>query len=407
MVANKIELCSRDACTGCEACRSICPEDCIKMVLDREGFLYPEINEDKCIRCNRCRNVCPILTEMPSSFQRDEIPKTYACWINNEAIRRQSSSGGLFSAIAMSVLDEGGVVFGAAFDNNMHLHHVCVDDIAGLEKLRRSKYIQSEIGDSYKLVKGFLDQNRRVFFVGAPCQIAGLNKFLGQDYDNLVTADFICHGVPSPGVFSEYVKYLESIYACRLEDIIFRDKRKGWPISLFAIGRLYTGKEVMLTGRENGYFYGFLMNYFLRNCCYNCAFKKMPRCGDFTIADFPGIQREYPDEAHKGISCLLANSSTAKEYVELLRSKVRFFEEPFSKAREGNRNLYCSVLMPVERELFFNEFNKQPFAVLTKKYLIPPFKARIRAFVKCCLSLRAILFMQKCKYLCEKILKGF
>ncbi len=394
-----VELCSRDACTGCEACRSICPEGCIRMVEDKEGFLYPAIDEDKCIHCDRCRSVCPILSEMPPGFQREALPKTYACWINDDSIRLRSSSGGLFSAIAMSALDDGGVVFGAAFDKNMHLCHIGVDDIVSLEKLRRSKYIQSEIGDSYKLTKNFLDQGKRVFFVGAPCQIAGLNKYLGKDDNNLITADFICHGVPSPGVFSEYVKYLENIYGCRLIDINFRDKRKGWSSSLFAIGRFDNGKEVMLSGRKNGFRHGFCQDYFLRNSCYNCAFKIMPRCGDFTIADFGGIHDKYPNEVHKGISCLLVNSSKGEKHVNILNTRVSFFKEPFSKARGGNRNLYRSAAIPAERDFFFDDFNKKPFTMLMEKYLTPPLIIRIRAFIKCRLNLRAILFIEKIRRL--------
>jgi len=172
-MAISIELCDRDLCTGCEACRNVCPQDCIKMVANSEGFLYPEIDEKECVGCGHCRSVCPILSEMPSNFHRKEVPETYACWTDDDEIRRQSSSGGLFSVIAMSVLESGGIVFGAAFDEYMRLRHVGVDNAAGLEKLRRSKYVQSEIGDSYEQVKNFLDLGRRVFFVGAPCQVAG------------------------------------------------------------------------------------------------------------------------------------------------------------------------------------------------------------------------------------------
>lgn len=399
MPIDKIELCNRDDCTGCETCQSICPEGCIRMVQDREGFLYPALDEDKCIRCHCCRDFCPILSAIPSSFQRKENPKTYACWINDDSIRLQSSSGGLFSAIAMDVLNDGGVVFGAAFDENMHLHHTAVEQAADLDPLRRSKYIQSEIGDAFRRVKDCLYRGRRVFFVGAPCQIAGLNTYLGKDDDNLLTADFICHGVPSPGVFSEYVKYLENIYDPRLKDINFRDKRKGWPNSLFAIAKFDNGKEVMLSGRMNGFRYGFCKDLFLRKSCYNCAFKIMPRCGDFTIADFSGIQDKYPNEIHKGISCLLVNSSKGEKYPDLLKARVSFFEEPFSKAQGGNRNLYRSASIPAGRTAFFEDFNKKPFTFLMTKYLTPALIVRIRGFIKCCLSLGAVLFIQKIKRL--------
>jgi len=367
------------------------------MVEDKEGFLYPAIDENKCVHCGRCRNVCPILSKMPAGFQRQVLPKTYACWINNDSIRLQSSSGGLFSAIAMSALDDGGVVFGAAFDENMHLHHIGVVDTASLEKLRRSKYIQSEIGDSYKLTKNFLDQGKLVFFMGTPCQIAGLNHYLGKDYDNLITADLICHGVPSPGVFSKYVKYLENIYGCRLTNINFRDKRKGWSNGFFVKANLNNGKEVMLTGKRNCFLYGFGQNYFLRKSCYNCAFRRMPRQADFTLADFWGIQDKYPDEAYKGISCLLVNSSKGKKCFDLLNTKVSFFEEPFSKAKEANKNLYRSTAIPTVRELFFEDFAQKPFTSLIEKYLTPSLINRLGIFLKCRLDHRTITLIKKCK----------
>jgi coenzyme F420-reducing hydrogenase beta subunit len=365
------------------------------MVTNSEGFLYPEVNESKCINCNRCRDICPILTRMPSSFQRTDKPETYACWINDEKIRRQSSSGGLFTAIAMSVLEDGGIVFGAAFDENMHLHHIGAEDIDGLEKLRRSKYVQSEIDDSYKSVKDFLKQEKRVLFVGAPCQVAGLNAYLGKDYDNLITIEFICHGVPSPRVFSEYIKYIEEIYTCRIEDINFRDKRKGWSNGVFVMAKFDNGKEVMLSGRRNGYFYGFLVNYFLRTSCYDCSFRTMPRQGDFTIADFWGIESKYPNEAHKGISCLIVNSSKGKRNIDYWKSKVNLFVESFSIVREKNKNLLSSIKMPIEREHFFADFNKLPFLNIMRRYLTPPLSNRVRNYIKCRLNLQAILFIKK------------
>ena len=397
MVVARIELCDRDSCTGCEACKNICPQDCIKMVTNSEGFWYPEINESECVACNLCRNSCPVLTEMPSSFQRKESPKTYASWINDDLIRLQSSSGGLFTTIAMSVLEDGGVVFGAAYDNNMHLLHVGVDDVAGLEKLRRSKYVQSEIGDSYKLVKDILEQGRRVLFVGAPCQVAGLNCFLGKDHDKLITADFICHGVPSPGVFTKYIEYLSGIYPERITDINFRDKSKGWGNASYVMAVFENGKQKMLTGKQNAYFYGFGSNIILRKSCYACSFKKMPRYGDLTIADFWGIRKNYHDEAHKGISCLLINSSRGEESIERWSEGVSFCEESFSKVLEKNKNLSSSVKMPIERALFFKDFNKLRFSNIIKKYLIPPLNVRIRAFVKCRLNLNAIRFIKRMK----------
>lgn len=397
MAVDAIELCSRDTCTGCEACQNICPQNCIKMKEDREGFLYPEIDKDKCIRCNRCRNVCPILVDMPYSFNRESFPKTYVCCINDDLIRYKSSSGGLFSAIAKTVLEKNGVVFGAAFDKNMHLRHIGVEDITGLEKLRRSKYVQSEIGNSYKLVKELLDEGKLVFFVGTPCQIAGLNHFLGKDMYNLLTADFICHGVPSPGVFSEYVKYLEDIFSSRIKNIIFRDKQYGWHNSyFFVVAKLENGRKVVVTGKKNCFCFSFLKAYIFRKPCYNCAFKEMPRCGDFTLADIWGIQNQYPPEdVQKGLSYLLVNSAKGKKYLEFLNESINCAEESFSTILQGQSNLTHSASMNPKRQRFFNDFNQKPFAAVIKKYLEPPLKYGVGTFITRRLNFRWILLINK------------
>jgi len=390
-----IELCSRDACTGCGACQNICPKACIEMVEDEEGFLFPSINHNKCISCNLCREVCPILSKNMVNYQHEINPKTFACWINDDAIRLRSSSGGIFSAIAINVLKKSGVVFGAAFDENMSLNHIAVEKIEDLEKLRRSKYIQSKIGNTLKQARDFLDSGRLVFFVGTPCQIAGLNQFLKKDYKNLITADFICHGVPSPGVFSEYVKYLESIEGDRLIDINFRDKRKGWSSGFFVKAKFKNGKTQNLSGYRNSFIYGFSKNYFLRKSCYDCKFKAMPRQADITLGDFWGIQNEYHKESFKGISCLLINSKKGNYIIDDLKKYATFNLESFLKVKKRNKNLYSSCSMPAEREYFFKDFNKVAFSVLIKKYLTPPLTIRIRVFIKNHLNFRVIYSIKK------------
>jgi len=397
MAVDAIELCSRDTCTGCEACQNSCPQNCIKMKEDSEGFLCPEIDEEKCTQCNRCRNVCPIMEDMPPDFERESVPETYVCCINDDLIRYKSSSGGLFSAIAKTVLKKNGVIFGAAFDENMHLRHIGVEDVSGLEELRRSKYVQSEIGNSYKLVKKLLDEGRPVFFVGTPCQIAGLNHFLGKDTNNLLTADFICHGVPSPRVFSEYVQYLEGVFGSRIKNIVFRDKRYGWHNSyFFVVAELEDGREEVVTGKKNCFCFSFLKAYFFRRSCYNCAFKEMPRCGDFTLADIWGIQNQYPPEdVQKGLSYLLANSIKGKSYLELLNEITDCEEESFSTILQGQLNLTCSASITPKRQQFFDDFNQKPFVDVIKKHMEPPFKYGIGTLITRRLSFKWVLLINK------------
>ena len=193
-LANKID------CTGCAACMNSCARSAIQMVADEEGFLVPIVDNDKCVECKLCEKSCPVITK--TSNTNTSQPKAYAVW--NEIDRCVSSSGGAFSSFARYVLKKGGAVFGAAFDTNLHCHHINVTTIEGLDALRGSKYVQSEIGDTYKEIKIVLKDDKYVLFCGTPCQVAGLKAFLRKDYEKLITLDLVCHGVPSDFVFQAY-----------------------------------------------------------------------------------------------------------------------------------------------------------------------------------------------------------
>ena len=187
-------------CTGCYACVSKCPRGCIRMLEDEEGFWYPQIREDQCVGCGLCEKACPVLTALPNSKTEQDI-RVYAVMHTDEQTRSVSSSGGAFSALAETVLEQGGAVFGAAFDENYDVHHICVERAEDLPKLRGSKYVQSRIGDAYRQAETILKSGRPVLFSGTACQTSGLLGYLGKDYDNLYPQDLICHGVPSPMVW--------------------------------------------------------------------------------------------------------------------------------------------------------------------------------------------------------------
>ena len=216
-----------DQCTGCEACANICPKDCISMVENAEGFLFPKIDSGKCVGCELCEKACPVLSPIPIHKTQEDV-KVYALIHKDEDVRSHSSSGGAFSAIADFVLEQGGVVFGAAFDENFEVHHICVDKPEDLYKLRGSKYVQSRIGDAYRQAKEKLQQGRLVFFTGTACQTSGLLGFLGRDYENLITQDLICHGVPSPLAWRKYIQLNRRWAKSEVEHIFFRDKIFGW-----------------------------------------------------------------------------------------------------------------------------------------------------------------------------------
>ena len=192
-----IEIIDKAKCCGCHACDNVCPKNCIKIIIDEEGFLYPKINKDICISCNLCEKVCPLI----NSIDNNEFKSiAYACKNRNEQVRINSSSGGIFFLLCEEVINKNGVVFGATFDDNFNVKHSFTETLEECKAFRGSKYVQSSIGDMYKHAKRFLDQDRTVLFTGTQCQIKGLNIFLGKSYKNLLTVDVICHGVPSQSI---------------------------------------------------------------------------------------------------------------------------------------------------------------------------------------------------------------
>ncbi len=376
-------LCEETECTGCEACKSICPEACIRMVEDGEGFLAPIIDYARCTECKKCESTCPILRR--PSLSREDEPEVFACWHKIPEVRFVSSSGGAFSALAEMVLAEKGVVFGAAYGEGLHVHHTHIEQIEDLDKLRRSKYVQSEIGDSFEDVKIFLAAGRKVLFVGAPCQIAGLHAFLGGEHPGLLTVDFICHGVPSPKVFSRYVGYIEKIFDEKVADIDFRDKRNGW-LNNVVVGKFSHARQVQIKGNRNSFFNGFILNAFLRNTCYQCPVIGLPRFGHLTIADFWGIQpdNDIPrSEIDKGISLLMVNGPTkAETFLPALENRLVLFQRTLSEARTGNAPMCIPANRPKTRDEFFYDFDKLTYPDLAKKFLQPTMKRMLIQWIK-------------------------
>ena len=213
-------------CSGCTACVNACPKQCIVMKPDDEGFFYPEIDKSACIECGVCEKVCPF--DKPK-YENTEIQDVYACYIKEAKQRQRSTSGGLFYAIAKWVIEHGGIVYGAAFDDNFKLRHIGVDNLQDLEQLRGSKYLQSYLGDCYAEIKDYLKNGRWVYFVGCGCQVAGLNAFLRKKYDTLITSDLVCHGAPSQLMFDWHLDYLRRKEKGEITSYTFRDLA-GWGV---------------------------------------------------------------------------------------------------------------------------------------------------------------------------------
>lgn len=361
-------------CMGCHACSTICPKSCISMENDSEGFWYPEVDYDKCIKCRLCIKVCPIINKTTVKNE----PSAYACINKDESIRLESSSGGIFTLTAEQVIDNGGVVFGAGFNDNFEVYHSYVETKEDLEKLRGSKYVQSKIGDTYRQVKDFLQQERKVLFSGTPCQIGGLKSYLGQSYENLFCVDIVCHGVPSPDIWRKYISYQESRSGSHTRRIAFRLKDEGW--KRYSVSFLFKNNtEYRQTLDKDLYMRAFLKDVCLRPSCYACEFKTLHRQSDITLADFWGIQRMLPDmDDDKGTSLIFVNSANGQSMLEEIKGKVLYKEVDINQAVYYNSAAIKSVEYNINRDSFFEELAQLDFDKLVNKYCNDKMLLRVR-----------------------------
>lgn len=373
-----IEIKEKDKCSGCHACYSICPKQAITMVEDEKGFKYPVINKELCVNCNLCEKVCPIILNKEN---KNKVEAYMAINLNDKT-RKESSSGGVFTLIAEIILDKKGYVFGAMINKDLKVVHSYVDKKEGLIKFRGSKYVQSNIGNSYKVVKEKLDNDEYVLFTGTPCQVEGLYSYLKKEYDKLYTQDIVCHGVPSPLVYEKYIESLEKTHKNKITEICFRNKDNGWKNYNFRIG-LKNNKKITEVSAQNIYMKAFLKDIILRDSCYNCSFKKKNRNSDITLADFWGIDKidkEFDD--NKGTSLVIVNSKKGNELFNDIKDKIKFRKTDFEEAIKYNPSMIKSVKIPKERKKFFENINKMEIQKLMKKYIPKQkFKARIRSLI--------------------------
>ena len=370
------QLCDNKSCTGCLACVNACSIGALTILKDEEGFYRPHLDTGKCVKCGLCERICPIVSSFQRHIETDAV--VYAAWHKDSSIRSESTSGGAFTALAQAILSKGGVVYGAAYDDDMQITHVEARTVADLGKLRLSKYAQSLIGDTFKRVKQHLNDGVPVMFVGTPCQNAGLKNYLQKDYENLVLIDFICHGVPSIDLFQSYISWLEKKYG-KVNYINCRDKRKGWYDSLRVITTQDARSKIM-RGFDDNYWVGFNNNTTLQEACYNCSVQGFPRCSDITIADFWGIGKEVPfahkDEIEKGISMIIINNTKASSLLEEAAVNMYVIERTLSEAIEKNRTAVRSCARPESRDTIYKDMRVVDYVSLCKKYMLPTLKQR-------------------------------
>lgn len=342
------------------------------MKSDKEGFKYPTIDTNICINCGLCEKICPQINT--STTQRPI--KVYAIKHPNKEIQLKSSSGGAFSLIAEWVIQNKGIVFGAMFNNNWEVFHSYTETMEGLELLRTSKYVQSEIGSSMKKAQEFLKKGKIVMFVGTPCQIHGLKLFLRKDYENLITVDFVCHGVPSPKIWKTYLN--KTAKPNDIKQISFRNKKLGWENYSFVL-QYKKQKSLSETLKKNPYLRGFIHDIYLRPCCYACKNKSFTSGSDFTLADFWGIKNTYPNLYDKnGISCLTINTIHGMEIFPNMN--IQGTQVDYSKALQYNPSFEHSVKMHHFRKLFFKLIHYIPFnqLVITIQIINKLYKLIIR-----------------------------
>lgn len=328
---------NKEECCGCGACLNACPINAITLTEDECGFLYPTIDQKKCLKCGKCKSVCAF-----QKVNEDNKPvETFAAVSRNREQARKSASGGIFAAIATEFLQKGGFVFGAAFTNDWNITHKCISTIDELHELQGSKYAQSNTLETFSQAKQLLEKGEKVLYSGTPCQIAGLKAFLGKEYENLITIDIICHGVPNEKMLKDYLDYFSDRHKGKIDDFTFRDKSIGWGKNGSIV---MNNKRVILWESASSYLYYFAKGWLSRENCYKCKYASKHRPADITLGDYWGIEKQHPEylssgwKESEGISVIIANTTkglTVLNNIDGIEKKPSLFE----KAAAANEQL--------------------------------------------------------------------
>lgn len=367
-----ISICPATECTGCSACFSICPKKAISMVPDPEGFLHPQIDQVLCIDCNLCTRTCSALHEPD---RESKLPEElfFAAYHRDEAIRMASSSGGAFSALASWVLQQGGHVCAAAYDDDFKgVKHIIIHSEEEMPRLRTSKYTQSRIGTCFNEIRQMLREGQKVLFAGTPCQTSGLHLFLKKEYAGLLTVDIVCHGVPSPVVFADYIGHLERKHGAPISNYSFRDKKWSWYHFNTKAEFKNRRSPYLGTWEEDVFMRGFLRDYFLRESCYTCKYSKHQRYADITLSDFWGYDSSdggFEDD-DKGISMCMCNTEGGKEAFEAIKPSLIWCVRPREMSL-SNGGFSPRLATREERKAFLEEYCRIGFEEAIPKYLYP------------------------------------
>lgn len=386
-----ISLNDKENCCGCGACAQICPRKCISLESDKEGFLYPVVQHEICIHCKQCESVCPVLS---NRVQNEMLNQCYISYAKDNEIRLKSSSGGIFTLLAEEILNRGGIVFGAAFDKEFMVHHISISSKKYLECLRGSKYVQSNTEKTYLEVREALLKGKFVLYSGTPCQIAGLDAFLGaqKNRDKLYTVDILCHGVPSPKLWKRYLGSQEKIYGSSVRKVNFRQKRSGW--KSYNVELEFNNSAVY----ENAFFRDYYMRMFIKNIslrpsCYSCKFKDLAGISDLTIADCWGIDKIMPEmDDDMGTSLVMIHSTKGKDMFDDVKQKMFFVEADIEKVLPDESDSRKPAVRHKNRDIFFYSLADGASVEKLNTYLLPSKFERVKCkAIEFVLAIRSIL----------------
>ena len=379
-------ICEPTKCIGCTVCISVCPVGAISAVKDIMGFTYPKVDSEKCINCLSCRDKCPV----NKTDEKNKPLETFAAYSKSRETREKSSSGGIFSALANNILHEGGAVVAAAFDDEFRLYHRIIESDVELSALRGSKYLQSETAGIWEKIKEILDSGVKVLFCGTPCQCAGLDSFLDEKYDNLLTVDVFCHGVPSPKVWEKYIRENFS----GVKTVIFRDKTKGW--YYYGMKIEHKNGSYYSTKKSDPYSRIFLTNCALRESCYNCEFKGENCYSDITLGDFWGIEKVLPSmDNGLGTSAVIIHTEKGKAAFNKIEQDTVRCECTYESIIKENASSVKSTKRPPSRDEFEKMMNSgASFSELAEKFGKPESK---KSILRSEIKYRLVKLRNKCR----------
>lgn len=362
-----INITDKSKCTGCSACVNVCPKQTIHFKNDYAGFRYPEVNMNNCIDCSLCEKVCPIITPVDTKNNFAE-PYVKAAWNKNEEIRINSTSGGVFSALAIQFIRQGGYVVGAEYTEDYGIKHTIISDEEKIKSLRQSKYAQSELDNIFGRIKKLLNIGEKVMFCGTPCQVAGLRNYLIKDYDNLFLVDFICRGIVSQKIYKKYLESVENHSKSKVVNVHFKNKDFGWNRFSTKL-TLKNGKTYHKDRYHDEYMVGYLKyNLYLRPCCNDCKFKTLPRVSDVTLGDFWGIGNSKKElDNDKGTSVVIINSKKGSDFFNQISDLLYSEDSTIEQVKKGNDCLLNIAPKGEYSDYFYKKFEKSDFIDLIHK----------------------------------------